>query len=61
MSESLSEKDHQTALQIGAKYGYDEVEVLTYHQEYCNQDWSCTRAYFRNLYMETQETGKSKK
>ncbi len=60
-AEGLSEKDYQTALQIAAKYGSSEDEVLAYHNEYCQMDWSCTRAYFRNMYMETRETGKSKK
>jgi len=61
VAEGLSEKDYQTALQIAAKYGSSEEAVLTYHNEYCQMDWSCTRAYFRNLSMETRETGKSKK
>jgi PKD repeat protein len=60
-AEGLSEKDYQTAMQIAAKYGSSEDAVLAYHQETCQMDWSCTRAYFRNMYMETRETGKSKK
>lgn len=61
MAEGLSEKDYQTALQIASKYGSSEEEVLAYHQDFCQLDWSCTRAYFRNMYMETRETGKPKK
>ncbi len=61
MAEGLSEKDYQTALQIASKYGSTEEEVLAYHQDFCQMDWSCTRAYFRNMFMETRETGKSKK
>ncbi len=63
MTEGLSEKDYQTALQISAKYGFSEEEVLAYHQESCESDWACTRAYYRNMYMdtETHERGKSNK
>ncbi len=62
MAEGFSEKDYQNALQIGSKYGFTEEEVLAYHKDYCGEeDWACTRAYFRNSYMETKETGKSHK
>ncbi len=61
MSEGYSEKDHQTALQIASKYGFLEGEVLAYHKDYCGEDWSCTRAYFREQYMSTKETGKPNK
>ncbi len=57
-SEGLSEKDLQTALQIGSKYGFTEEEVIEYHNEFCGGDWSCTRAHYRDLYMSTKETGK---
>jgi hypothetical protein len=61
MSEGPSEKDHQTALQIASKYGFLEEEVLAYHKDYCGEDWACTRAYFREQYMDTKQTGKSNK
>ncbi len=60
MSQEFSEKDHQTAQQIAFKYGFTEEEVLAYHKDYCSEDWSCTRAYFREIYMSTRETGKKK-
>ena len=60
-ADGFSEKDYQTAMQIASKYGSTEDEVLAYHQDFCQLDWNCTRAYFRNLYMETRETGKPKK
>jgi len=59
-SEGYTEKDHKTALQIASKYGFSEEEVLTYNHEYCNGDWACTRAYFRDQAMSSKETGKSK-
>ena len=61
MSDGFSEKDIQTAQQIAFKYGFTEEEVQAYHKDYCGEDWSCTRAYFRELYMSTKETGKPKK
>ncbi len=61
VSEGFSEKDIQTAQQIGSKYGYGYEEVLAYHKEYCGGDWTCTRAYFREQYMDTKETGKPNK
>ena len=61
MSEGFSEKDIQTAQQIGSKYGYAYEEVLAYHKEYCGGDWTCTRSYFREQYMSTKETGKPNK
>mgnify|MGYP001823401922 CR=1 FL=1 len=61
MSEGFTEKDIQTAQQIAFKYGFLEDEVLAYHKDYCDADWTCTRAYFREQYMSTRETGKPKK
>ena len=61
MAEGYSEKDLQTALQIGSKYGFLEEEVLAYHKDYCGENWACTRAYFRTLAAETKETGKPDK
>jgi hypothetical protein len=61
MAEGFSEKDYQTALQIGSKYGYTQEEVLAYHRDYCSLDWSCTRAYFRELFMSSQGKGKPDK
>ena len=61
MSEGFSEKDIQTAQQIGSKYGFTEEEVLAYHKESCGEDWVCTRSYFREQYMNTKETGKPNK
>jgi len=61
MSESNSEKDIQTALQIAFKYGYSEAQVLAYHKDYCGEDWSCTRAYFREHTLIIKETGKPDK
>ena len=60
-AEGFSEKDTQTTLQIASKYGFTEEEVLAYHKDYCGEDWTCTRAYFREQYMETKETGKPDK
>ncbi|MFV1950054.1 MAG: hypothetical protein ACC633_09035, partial [Anaerolineales bacterium] len=60
-SEGFSEKDNQTSLQIAAKYGFSEEVVLAYHKDFCEEDWSCTRAYFRELYMSTRENGKPDK
>ncbi len=57
-SEGLSDRGRQTALQIASKYGFTEEEVLAYHDDFCSEDWSCTRAYYRDLYMSTKETGK---
>jgi len=56
-----SAKDIQTAQQIASKYGFSEEEVLAYHKDYCGEDWTCTRAYFREQYLSTKETGKKKK
>lgn len=61
MADGYSEKDLQTAQQIAFKYGFTEEEVLSYHKDYCSEDWACTRANFRELYMSTKETGKPKK
>lgn len=61
MDQDLTERDNQTALQIAAKYGYTEDEVLGHYQDVCDLDWACTRAYFRNLYMENREKGKPNK
>lgn len=61
MSEGFSEKDTQTAQQISSKYGYAYEEVLAYHKDYCAGDWTCTRAYFRELDMSTKDTGKPNK
>ena len=60
MSEGYSDKDQQTALQIGSKYGFDEEVVLKYHKDECGEDWACTRSYFREQYITTKETGKPK-
>ena len=61
MAEGFTEKDIQTAQQIAFKYGFTEEEVLDYHKDYCGENWSCTRSYFREQYMSTRETGKPKK
>ena len=61
MADGFSEKDYQTALQIGSKYGFTQEDVLAYHQDYCGEDWTCTRSHFRNMYSETKETGKPDK
>jgi hypothetical protein len=61
MSGEYSEKDHQTAQQIASKYGYSEEQVLEYHEEFCGENWSCTRAHFRELYMSSQDKGKPNK
>jgi len=61
MSEGYSDKDQQTALQIGSKYGFLEEEVLAYHKDYCGEDWACTRAYFRENTLIIKETGKPNK
>lgn len=56
----LAEKDNKTAKQIGGKYGFDEQTVLAHYQGACEMDWACVRSYFRNLDMDTKETGKPK-
>ncbi len=61
ISEGYTDKDIQTAQQIAFKYGFTEDEVLAYHKDYCSEDWSCTRAYFREQDMSTKETSKPKK
>ena len=61
MTGGFTDKDIQTAQQIAFKYGFTEEEVLAYHKDYCSEDWACTRANFRELFMSTKETGKPKK
>jgi len=58
-----SDKDRQVAQQIAVKYGPSggEEEVLAYHTDPCDEDWTCTRAYFRELYMDNRENGKPDK
>ena len=56
-----TDRDFKIALQIGVKYGIDEGAVMAYYQGTCEMNWACTRAYFRNMYMETRETGKPPK
>jgi hypothetical protein len=58
MSTGLLDKDTQTALRIGTKYGFSEQVVLDHYQGACEMNWACTRAYFRDMYMDTRETGK---
>jgi hypothetical protein len=57
-SEGLSEKDLQTALQISSKYGYSEEAVIEHYNSFCSEDWACTRAHFRELYMDANVKGK---
>ncbi len=61
MAQGFSEKDYQNALQVSSKYGSTQEEVLAYHQDFCGEDWTCTRSYFRNMHTETKETGKPNK
>jgi pyruvate/2-oxoglutarate dehydrogenase complex dihydrolipoamide acyltransferase (E2) component len=56
-----SEKDYQTASQIGNKYGVSQDTVLGYHQDFCDGDWSCTRAHFREEAGNNKQTGKPDK
>ena len=58
MGEGLTDKDNKTAMQIGAKYGIDEEIVKAYYLGTCEMNWACTRAYYRDMYMDTKETGK---
>jgi hypothetical protein len=60
-SGGLSDHELQTASQISSKYGVSEEEVTNYYLSMCAEDWACTRAYFRDQYMSTKETGKPKK
>ena len=60
-SGELTDHDNQTALQIATKYGRSEQEVVDYYNNFCSGDWACTRAYFRDQYMSTKETGKPTK
>ena len=60
-SGELTDHDNQTALQIATKYGFSEQEVVDYYENFCSEDWACTRAYFRDQYMSTKETGKPTK
>ncbi len=57
----LTDRDTKTALQIGSKYGFGEDVVLAYYQGACEMDWACTRAYFRDMYMDNKETNKPDK
>lgn len=57
----LVDQDYRTAMQIGAKYGFDDSAVLAYYQDTCDMNWACARTYFRNLYMDTRKTGKPDK
>lgn len=59
MDSGLSDRDNRTATQIGTKYGVDEGTVLSHFQGTCEMNWACTRAYFRNNYMENRENGKT--
>ena len=61
MAEGLSERDYKTALQIGTKYNYSDGEVLAYYQDTGEMNWACARTYYRNMYMDTKETGKPTK
>jgi hypothetical protein len=60
-SGELTDHDKQTGLQIATKYGFSEQEVVDYYNNFCSGDWACTRAYFRDQYMSTKETGKPTK
>jgi hypothetical protein len=60
-SEGLSEKGNQTLLQIAIKYGPSEGEIKLIHEGPCEEDWACTRAYFRDLHMGDKENGKPDK
>lgn len=57
-SGGLSDKDYDTALRIGLKYGFDEGVVLSYYQDTCDMNWACARAYFRAQAAGLKETGK---
>ena len=59
-SEGLSDRGLRTATQISIKYGYSE-DLVKERYSLCGEDWACTRAYFRVLYMSTKETGKPEK
>jgi hypothetical protein len=59
--DGFSDKDIQTALQIEAKYGFNDIVVLAYHEDFCEEDWACTRAFYREQYMSTREKGKPTK
>jgi len=58
--EGFSEKDTQTARQISVKYGPTVGEVEAQYIA-CQEDWACTRAHFRELYMDNRENGKPDK
>jgi len=60
-SEGLSDRGLRTATQISIKYGYSEELVTAHYSNLCNEDWACTRAYFRDLYMSNKVTGKPEK
>ncbi|MCK4490748.1 MAG: hypothetical protein KAU23_10830, partial [Anaerolineales bacterium] len=59
-SEGLSAKGLRTAQQISAKYGVLEKDVIDYYENenFCDGDWACTRAHFRELYMDAKVKGK---
>ncbi len=61
LSAGYTDKDYQIALQLKAKYGLDDGVVLAYHKDFCGEDWTCTRAYFRDLYMGDKVKGKPDK
>lgn len=58
MEGDLTDRDNRTAMQIGAKYGIDEETVKAYYLGPCEMNWACTRAYYRDMYMDAKETGK---
>jgi hypothetical protein len=60
-SEGLSDRGLQTAQQISSKYGVSEALVIEHYNGLCSEDWACTRAYFRNIYMSNKVTGKPEK
>ena len=61
LSAGYTDKDYQIALQLEAKYSLDDGVVLTHHTTACEEDWTCTRAHFRELYMEEKGKGKPDK
>lgn len=58
-SQGTSDKDARTAQQIASKYGVSETEVMNIFNVTCGGDWTCTRAYYRE--MARPETGKPDK
>jgi PKD repeat protein len=58
-SEGTNDRDLRTASQIASKYGVSTEDVMAQFMA-CGQDWSCVRAYYRDLSREPHGKDKTK-